>query len=180
MKPVASGASAGSLLAQRDWLIEGFTRAYDRLKAEVSKGDSADPMEMFIPLFEALHWSAALADRIPGTKFKTGREHDVRDGIKFARNRVGHHWARAIELRDVPFAPGLVTIAGRSGGSRIVAPPVVKAWCWCASARLPVPKDPKHRNPGLQRRYVSELEGKPVLEALDVMATALARIRQTP
>jgi hypothetical protein len=177
VSPVGSGAKKVDLLAERDWLIEGFARALGRFKAEVEKGD-ADPQEMFIPLFEALHWAVSLSDRVGRSHFKAGSEREARDGIRFARNRVGHQWARAFELSDVPFPSVTTKLVGSS--SQIIAPAVVKAWCWCDAKKLPVPPDPKHRNPTLEKVYTAKLQGRPALQALDVFAAAVERLRGSP
>lgn len=168
--PVGSGAKKVDLLADRDWFIEGFARALDRFRGEALKGD-ADPQEMFIPLFEAVHWAVSLSDCVGGRHFNAGPEREAREGIRFVRNRVGHHWARAFELSDVPFPKVTTELASTS--SQIIAPAVVKAWCWCDATKLPGHSDPA-------QVYTEKLQGRPALQALDAFATAVERLRGSP
>jgi hypothetical protein len=144
------------------WFAEGFRRAVERLETAVALG-TEDASETFIPLFEALNW--AYAGKLE-TSLKRGTPSaEVARGVRFARNRVGHQWADAIELLDTPTASGPV-VKGRSGAR---PPTVVKSWCWRSVAELPnAPKG--HEDRVGQRLYTVQLAGKPVLDALRILA----------
>ena len=63
-------------------------------------------METFIPLFEIVHWFVAA--RVESQL--EGREWELARAIRFARNRVNHHWAQAAlaprqALPDRPHEP---------------------------------------------------------------------------
>lgn len=117
--------------ASWEWLVEGYRRAYDRFKASADARDK--PEERFIPLFETLNWVVAIMEY-------PGADHLHRDeivlGLKFARDRVHHQLANALEPRDVPF-PQVVT--NMPGGSRIISPPIVLDWFWMPVDQLPKP-----------------------------------------
>jgi len=127
------------------WLVEGYRRALARFDATADKRDQ--PMERFIPLFETLNWVIPLMD------YPDGRlpDDDVVTGLRYARNRIHHDIVDALEPRDVPNPPGLVIRA--TGGSKIVAPPVVLDWFWKSPDELPEP-DKSHRTRGKPTKSV--------------------------
>jgi hypothetical protein len=139
------------------WLVKGYRRALARFDATVRQ---RDPEERFIPLFEALNWVAAITDFQQGL----GIHDDTVRGLRFVRNRVHHQWADALEARDVPFAPGLVTVAG-AGRPRIVGPPTVVDWFWRPLSQIPA-APPAHANPAGEKAYAAHLEGEPARKAL--------------
>lgn len=161
--------ATGVETAPPEWLVEGFLRALARMNATISKGD-VEPIETFIPLFETLHWvvAAKVESELEGRD-----EWELARAIRFARNRVGHQWARALSLQDKPWPTGHTN---RRGGSRIIAPPVVKMWCWQPVESLPVPKNPDHRDEEVgEPLYREHLAERLALEALDAIAAALQR-----
>lgn len=86
------------------WLVNGYRRALERFDATA---DQRDAEERFIPLFEALNWAVAISD-YPGSSVRVD---DTIRGLRFARNRVHHQWADAIEARDIRL-PQLTRPAG--------------------------------------------------------------------
>lgn len=99
--------------------IEGYEQAARRFY-DVMK--ETDPLATFIPLFDALGWAVAIDSRFqgaweqaptnPAKWWSDGFIHgDTVKGVRFARNRVHHHWADALETtsgaeipRVLPFA----------------------------------------------------------------------------
>lgn len=151
--------------ASPEWLVVGFLRALDRLKGTIAKGD-VEPMEMFIPLFETLHWLVA-AKVEPVLRGRD--EWELARAVRFARNRVNHQWAKALSLQDKPF-PSVQT--NLTSGSRIHYPPVVKMWCWRPVSELPA-EDPRFADPDGEKLYEDRLSEHLALEALDAIAVAL-------
>jgi hypothetical protein len=137
------------------WLVEGYRRALARFTASADRRD--EPRERFIPLFETLHWAVAImnysGDESPEL------DDDLLRGLRFARNRVHHQLAEAIEPRDVPFAS---VVTNRRGGSRIIAPPTVLAWFWKPPDQLPAGRKDRKG----EEAYRLHLADKRVEEAL--------------
>ena len=155
--------------APQEWLIEGFHRALRRLNETISRGD-VDPIETLIPLFETLHWFvAAKVESLFDPEDDAQRETwEKARAIRFARNRVNHHWADALSLQDKPFPTVTTNLAG---GSRVIHPTVVKMWCWVPVEKLPVPEDQWHRDAEVgEPLYREHLAGHLALEALDAVA----------
>jgi hypothetical protein len=73
------------------WMVEGCLAAVERLRVETQRGD-ADAKDTFFPSFEALNWAASIDLFL----FENGAavENDLLTGVRFARNRVHHQWAR--------------------------------------------------------------------------------------
>jgi hypothetical protein len=138
-----------------EWLVEGYSGALDRFRATADERDR--PEKRFIPLFEALNWVAAIM-AFPGAP--SLYDDSVVRALRFARNRVHHSFADALEPRDVPFAPGLVVSA--RGGSRIVAPPTVLDWFWKSPEELPAGREDAKG----EKAYREHLAGEPVEHAL--------------
>jgi hypothetical protein len=85
-------------------LLAGYAASIMRLDAAVG-----DPRASFWALFEALNWATSIDDRIRQHWVPEGEPLDwewrervpggeVMPGVRFARNRVHHHWADAIVL----------------------------------------------------------------------------------
>ena len=126
-------------------LTEGFMGAYDRLHAALR--DYRDPEAVFRPLFEALNWWVAIADRVE----RDGREWDPRAagplvGIRYVRGRVHHQWSEAFELRDdfcyEPICLGLDMTVGKLVYFDPIPNPVTE-WRWRDSSELPSADHPR-------------------------------------
>jgi hypothetical protein len=139
-----------------EWLVEGYRGALDRFMASADARDK--PEQRFIPLFEALNWVA------PMMKYP-GRDYLFRDEIVLAlrhvRNRVHHDFADALEARDVPYPPGLVTRGGE--GAKVVGPATVLEWFWKWPDQLPPPEREDKEG---EKAYEQRLAGEPVENAL--------------
>ncbi|HET6641739.1 MAG TPA: hypothetical protein VFG93_00550 [Gaiellaceae bacterium] len=143
--------------ADWEWLVDGYRRALARFAETAGQRERK---ERFIPLFEALNWAVAIMDYEPMLW-----KDEIVLGLRFARNRVHHQLAEALEPRDVPRAE--VTTAVR-GQSRRVGPPTVLDWFWKAADQLPEPEE-RFRDKGYhrgKRAYQELLEGNPVEDAL--------------
>jgi hypothetical protein len=154
-------------------LVAGFDGAHARLQADFNR--HAPPDEMFLSLFEALHWAVAIGYF---AKFKlnvsvVGNKDDWL-ALKFARNKTGHQWGMALRLAtDVPFAPGLVNLA--SSSSRVRPPTVVMDWVWVDGAAFKRSKDARKESG--RPEYVNTLEGKQARAVLQRFAAALDTFR---
>ena len=158
--------------ADQEWLIEGFRRALRRLNEAISKGD-VDPIETFIPLFETLHWfGAAKVESLFDPEDDAQRDTwEKARAIKFARNRVNHHWAAALSLQDKPF-PNVTT--NLTSDSHAIHPAVVKMWCWVPVEKLPVPTQARFPDETIgEPLYREHLAERLALEALAAIAAAL-------
>jgi len=120
---LADGASLGDIahgiVEALDPFIEGYEQAARRFYDVMNE---TDPLATFIPLFDALGWAVAIDSRFqgawqqartnPAKWWSDGFIHgDTVKGVRFARNRVHHHWADALETtrgaqipRVLPFA----------------------------------------------------------------------------
>jgi hypothetical protein len=146
--------------ASLDWLVKGYRRALARFDATEHQ---REPEERFIPLFEALNWAVVILD-FSRKRGPSITEDDVTFALWFARNRVHHQWADALEARDVPDPPGM-TVRAVGQGSRIVAPPTVVDWFWRPLSQIPA-APAKHADPDGEKKYTGHLEGKPARQAL--------------
>lgn len=149
------GENAAS--ADWDWLVDGYRRALARF---TETAHQRERKERFIPLFETLNWAVAIMD-----KESTLREDEIVVALRFARNRVHHQLAEALEPRDVPRA--VITTAVR-GQSRMVGPPTVLDWFWKPVDQLPEPEE-RFKDKGYdlgKQAYQEFLEGELVEDAL--------------
>jgi hypothetical protein len=141
-------------------LLRGYREALDRFQAAL---ESTDPEDTFLPLFEVLNWAAAIDDRFAADfapdglanmprrgweKRVTGEE--VVRGVRFARNRVHHQWALAVDLRAA---------ASSDRTTRFMV------WVWRPVDELPEP-DPRHPDKRGQPLYETHLADKPVEPSL--------------
>jgi hypothetical protein len=88
-------------------LIEGYEQAMGRF---LDVRNSRDPVATFLPLFEALNWTVAIDSRFEkawrcdplyreGEWWSDGYIHgNTVKGVRFARNRVHHQWADALQM----------------------------------------------------------------------------------
>ena len=74
-------------------LYAGFEQAFARWQ-KVEKA-TIEPTRTFVPLFEVLQWSSCIDERL---KLPTWAP-DLR-GLRWARHRVYHDWALALEVRS--------------------------------------------------------------------------------
>lgn len=150
--------------ADYDWLVDGYRRAHDRF---TQTAQQRDRKERFIPLFEALNWVVAIMD----SERRLWND-EVVVALRFARNRVHHQLAEALEPRDEPYP--LVTTAVR-GQSRVVGPPTILDWFWVPIGQLPKP-EPRFMDKGYdhgKQAYQDRLEGEPVANALAHLSVLL-------
>jgi hypothetical protein len=153
------------------WMVEGCLAAVERLRVETQRGD-ADAKDTFFPSFDALNWAASIDLFL----FENGAavENDLLTGVRFARNRVHHQWAKALVRADSPGIPR-VTLAASS--SRIVGPPPGFWWYWVGADQLPA-RPPRVAPPlSGKEQYKNNLAGKPAeatLEALRPILEALS------
>ncbi len=132
------------------WLFRGYEEAFGRFKdARILH----DPEPAFRALFEALAWAVSLDSRLGGLRDPVLR------GMRFARNRVHHHWADAIWL-DMGWS------------FPMQFPWTFFEWRWRQADDLP----PGPREAGIEK-YKSVLQGKPVRvavsEALNTFRTVV-------
>jgi hypothetical protein len=88
-------------------LFRGFSGAHDRFM--MHGRIAAEPVDAYLPIFEALSWAVALDERL-ATEFATGsldrdwswREQlsggEVVAAFRFARNRAHHGWADVLHV----------------------------------------------------------------------------------
>jgi hypothetical protein len=153
--------------APLEWLVKGYRRALARFDATA---DQREQVERFIPLFEALNWAVTIAEFL--SKRGCGVDDDTIRGLQFARNRVHHQWADALEAQDVP-NPVIVSPVG--GRSRVVMPPTRVDWFWKPLDQLPaVP--PRFSDPECARLYSAHLAGQSARDALAQLDDLLRRL----
>jgi hypothetical protein len=143
----------------REWLVEGFELALERFRQAAAK-PSETAKEAFWPLFEALNWIYCIQD------YEKARGVPLDDplsrAIRFARNRVQHDWAAALDLVQSPAQP--VT----SAKPTIYA--FIFAWHW-----KPVDQLPPEGNRRGEDEYRDLLARRPVEMALAGFGRLLAQ-----
>jgi len=159
-------------------LVRGFDEAHARLQDALAM-ISSTPEDVFLPLFEALHWAVAvwyLAKRKHETIKAPG---DDLLALRYARNRAGHQWANALEVREV-LLPRRPMGGGRrgpySGSFSRTTPVSVRAWLWLPEAQLP-PADPKFSDSKGKTAYMDRLEEQPAHEVLQRFSDGLIELR---
>jgi hypothetical protein len=150
---VSNGDSAAS--ARWEWLVEGYRRALERFTATADARDK--PEDRFIPLFETLNWVVAIMDHPEGQHLYTD---EIVRGLRFARNRVHHDLADALEPRDVPFR--IRPSHSREYGVEALRPPTVLDWFWKWPDQLPE----GHPDAEGEEAYRKLLAGESVGDAL--------------
>lgn len=145
-------------------LLRGYEQALARFR-EAAGGH--DPTAAFVALLEVLNWAVALEDRCaehwaPEGK-PLGREWPSRlanaepvHAVRFARNRVHHQWAEALELDTSGFR------------SPLRAPLRSFEWVWRGLDGLPS-TPPDRRDPRGEKRYTQLLAGRPAESTLMVL-----------
>jgi hypothetical protein len=113
----------------------------------------------FIPLFEALNWTVSLDDLIqaqwptelspPGRWYETIPCGSTVRAVRFARNRIHHHWIDAMALADEDQD----------------LPARVASWVWLWKTALPPPPPDRQDALGVAL-YNEDLAGEPVIGAI--------------
>jgi hypothetical protein len=149
-------------------LLAGYKAAVERFHdARVER----DAVATFLPLFEALNWVTALDDQVgarwapAGTALGWRWRDKIDEGhfvaaVRFARNRIHHQWADALELTDGLTFPVRWPLAWHE-------------WRWRASADLPAGKDERHRDV-----YDELLADQPARYALDALDRAYSQLAE--
>jgi hypothetical protein len=142
-------------------MVAGYRGALDRL-SNVLKNPDATADDVFIPLFEALNWAASIdLFLIEGG---TPVQDELLTGVRFARNRVHHQWAKALARVDTP-APGpRITLAETS--SQRIEPRQEFFWYWLKAQQLPASTPPVRGLPSGEQEYKDKLAGNPAEETL--------------
>ena len=110
--------------------------------------------------------SVAFMDNVSSTRAEA-IDDPVLIGLRTARNRVHHQWARAwySKAASSPQVTRPIT-----SGSRIVWPPVGIEFCWKQLDSLPAPEEERHRNRKGEQAYRDYLADRPVTDALNKLA----------
>jgi hypothetical protein len=125
--------NASSAVSATD-LLHGLAKAYERFMSEGRL--AVEPVDAYMPIFEALSSATALDGRIANARGWSWRKHvcngEVVAGLRFARNRAHHQWAAVLHVTlgaalpapsrircssgvgAVTFRPGETTVAKRS------------------------------------------------------------------
>ena len=105
---------------------------------------AANRPRTYLPLFETLNWAARLIDNLGHPDVTTAQ------GLRWARNAVQLHWAKALEPREV-HAPRPIVAGERS---EIIRDTVALDWFWLPLERMPKPRASKHE-PEQREAYVA-------------------------
>lgn len=157
----------------------GYVRAYERLQETYSHAylrlpntnlDAEAAEDVWAALFETLNWLDALQLH-PEAAAQTPA--DLRDALRFARGRVHHQFADAIEFR----ADVLVQLAPTSARTGPRGPVAIADWCWRHTTDLRGGKRASNarsrRNSG-ETAYEDALAGRQARAALGQVATVAA------
>ncbi len=148
--------------APLEWLVEGYNEASERFGGAASDSDPSGK-DKFKSLFEALNWAVSIDDYLKAKKIERP---DAFVALRFVRNRVHHHWAAALERRDLPGITQAI-----HGQSRIVRGSFFD-WSWLSISDLPDGENDKG-----EALYESLLAEKPVRAALDEIKRFLSRFQ---
>jgi hypothetical protein len=154
----ALGTPHVSISASREWLVEGYGRALSRFRA-ASEQEDKSALETFLPLFEALNWAVAIQDYLR-ERGEPLDHHPLVRALRFARNRVHHAWAAALEVRDVEVS---------ASRGPLVVTGMTFDWFWIETERLPL-----GGNRTGETEYDAHLAGKTARAALDELERLLA------
>jgi hypothetical protein len=99
--------------ANLSWLYDGFVGACIRF--ELAEDARSEAKETFIPIFEALNWAASI-ELYLAEQLGRPLSDDLVHAIGYARNRVHHQWAAALESVQARFGPPERQGAPRSSG----------------------------------------------------------------
>jgi hypothetical protein len=144
------------------WLLEALRRAIGRYRDAATP--TAQPLDAFIPLFEALNWVASINFRIPKDEVRSPNL----IGVLFARNTVHHQWADPLQF--VPGAEvGILMIGVSTIGSS-------SRWTWRELTQLPRSRAGRE---GLEE-YQRHLKGRDAANTLVGALRELATLLQLP
>jgi hypothetical protein len=143
------GAAAGT--AELRWLYDGYVAACGRF--QVAEDAHREAKETFIPLFEALNWAASFELLMEERGQALG---ELMDAFGYARNRVHHQWAAALEPVEARFGPV------RAPGGLQIAGTYVE-WSWKPLDQLPPAEIP---DPDGKTAYPKQLADRPVRPTL--------------
>ena len=144
--------------APRDWLVEGFRLALDRFRQAAGR-PSETAKESFWPLLEALNWVASILD-YHERALEEPLEDPLSEAIRFARVRVHHYWAAALD----PVQSHAQPISDKPSVQSFNV-----AWHW-----KPVDQLPTEGSRRGESHYRDLLAGHPAQEALTEFAALLA------
>jgi hypothetical protein len=142
--------------------IDGYEQAARRFYDVMRE---TDPLITFVPLFDALGWAVAIDSRFqesweqaptnPAKWWSDGFIHgDTVRGVRFARNRVHHHWADALE-----------TTSGRSYPA--IFPKTFTEWRWR-------PELPPGANNQFKEQYDQDVASHPARVTLGGLSECFA------
>jgi hypothetical protein len=140
------------------WLVDGYLAAVGRVQQEIANPTDTTAKTVSIALAEALMWLDALRDtdraagRGEGLSAALAKHPTVR-ALAFVRGRMHHHWSPA------------VSPDGRGG------------WQWIAVENLPEPRA-RFADPTGEAAYRQHLERRPVLDALEAVASLLMNVER--
>jgi hypothetical protein len=156
-----------------EWMIEGYIRALGRFRDAV--GLRGEPIETFLPLFEALNWAASVIEHLQDADpARCTRE---MQGVRYVRNRVHHDWAAALVARDFPGPPALTAAGGRGrdrGGGATYTRGLISDWFWKPLDNLPPAERP---DPVGEPAYVKLLANRQAREVLEEIERAFGEWR---
>lgn len=149
-------------------MVYGYAEALQRLEATI---ESKDADRSFHAVFESLNWATSVDDRIRKHWAPEGKALDwawrsrvdgaeLMAGVRFARNRVHHHWADAIYLNDT----GGLTLP-------MTFPMHFSTWRWLAADDLPAGEDDQGRDV-----YATHLQDQPVVKTLLVLGLVFEKV----
>ena len=89
-------------------LLHGLAKAYERFMSEGRL--AVEPVDAYMPIFEALNWAAALDERIAvDAKGWSWRKRvsngEFVAGLRFAHNRAHHQWAAVLYVTTGAILP---------------------------------------------------------------------------
>ena len=162
-QPVPTNGARATVTVET--FVTGYRAALARFTAAADRCDP--PEETYLPLFETLNWAARLIDSLGHPDVTTAQ------GLRWARNAVHLHWAKALEARGV-LAPRPVVAGERN---EIIRHTVALDWFWLPVERMPKPRASKNE-PEQREAYVARLAGQraqePLRGLLDELAPYLA------
>lgn len=152
-------------------MVEGYQGALERLTTVVRNAD-ATAEQTYIPLFEALNWAASID--LFFLEKGDAVQSDLLTGVRFARNRVHHQWAKALARGD---SPGIPRVTLATSSSRIVGPPPGFWWYWVEADQLPTRQEWRPPGRSGEREYKSELAGQTADATLEALRPVLEGLR---
>ena len=121
-----------------------------------------------MPLFEALNWAASI-----DLFFAEGGnpiENDLLTGVRFARNRIHHQWAKALGRHE---NPGMLEVTLALTSSRLTGPRPGFWWHWADAGELPPWKPSSVKPPVGENQYTEYLAGRSVDRTLEALRPVL-------